>query len=239
MEHNHIEGYACFAERLDIAVSPFSKKNGILILESDPEPGYFSKNGFPENLAHASDHHLYILTKHPVTCFQDWVIQHSFRVRNKLKINLHISPGQMSFLNVQHNCIRMRTQEISSIKPFLDDLKKLNIKFVGHTNMQPIKSIVHFKKHIEIKPISQGIFSDIFDKNRHFVEIPQHIELNELEEFEKIIEKIKNNCQFNMFNAALVSIARRDRVINMIAIYSKHCDESKLPEFKYYLEKHI
>jgi hypothetical protein len=133
----------------------------------------------------------------------------------------------------------MRTQEISSIKPFLDDLKKLNIKFVGHTNMQPIKSIVHFKKHIEIKPISQGIFSDIFDKNRHFVEIPQHIELNELEEFEKIIEKIKNNCQFNMFNAALVSIARRDRVINMIAIYSKHCDESKLPEFKYYLEKHI
>ena len=239
MNNNSIEGYACFTERLDIAVSPFSKKNGILILESDPEPGYFSKNGFPENLAHASDHHLYILTRHPVTCFQDRVIEHSFRVKNKLNINLHISPGQLSFLNIQHNCIRMRTQEVDSIKPFLDDLKKLDISFVRHTKMQPVKSIIHFKKHIGIKLVDEGIYSDVFDKNRHFVEIPRHIELDQLEEFEKIIDRIKNNCQFNMFNAALVSLARRDRVLNLIAIYSKHCDESKLPEFKYFLDKHI
>lgn len=236
MKNNNMEGYACFAERLDVAVSPFSKKNGVLILESDPEPGYFSKSGFPENLARASDHHLYIITKYPVACFQDWVIQHSFEVKNKLNINLHISPGQLTFLNVQHNCIRMRTQEVSSIKPFMDDLKKLDILFVKHTKMQPVKSIVHFKKHIEIKPISEGIFADVNDKNRHFVEFPYSVEFDQ---FEEMVESIKNNCNFNMFNAALVTLARRDRVMNFIAIYSKDCDEEKLPEFKYYLDKHI
>ncbi len=239
MNADNIEGYACFQERLDIAVSPFSEKNGSLILESDPEPGYFSKNGFPENLAHASDHHLYILTKHPVTCFQDWVIQQSFIVKNKLKINLHISPGQLTMGNVQHNCIRMRTQEVKSIRPFLDSLKKFNIKFVNHTKVKPFSSIVHFKKHIEIKPINEGIFADVNDKNRHFVEFPPNALIEDYSDFEQIIDTIKNNCQFNMFDVALVTLARRNKVMNLIAIYSHDCDETKLPEFKYYLDKHI
>jgi len=237
MHSNNIEGYACFAEQLDLALSPFSEKGGVLILESDPEPGYFSKKGFPENLAHASDHHLYIITKHPVTCFQDWVIQHSFEVKNRLKINLHISPGQLTYLNNPHNGIRMRTQEVKSIKPFLDDLKKIDIEFIKHTkHIEPYKSIVHFKKHIEISPVGDGIFSDVNDKNRHFIELPKSMEFNE---FEKLVEIIKNNCQFNMFNTAYVSLTRRDKVMNLIAIYSKHCDEDRLPEFKYYVEKHI
>ncbi len=237
MNSNNIEGYVCFAERLDMALSPFSTKDGVLILESDPEPGYFSKNGFPENLAHASDHHLYIITKHPVTCFQDWVIQHSFKVRNELKINLHISPGQLIFLNEQHNGIRIRTREVESIKPFLDDLKNLNIEFIKHTkHIKPFNSIVHFKKHAELTPIEEGVYADVNDTNRHFVSLPENIEF---EKFEKIVEQIKNNCGFNMFNAAYASLPRRNRVLNFIAIYSKHCDEKRLPEFKYYLDKHI
>jgi len=234
---DNIEGYVCFAERLGLALSPFSDKDGILILESDPEPGYFSKNGFPENLEHASDHHLYLLTKYPVTCFQDWVIQHSFKVRNELKINLHISPGQLTFMNKQHNCIRIRTQEVESIKPFLDDLKNLDIEFVKHSkHVQPYNSVVHFKKHAELTPLGEGVYADVNDKNRHFVQLSKDLEF---EEFESVVEKIKNNCGFNMFNAAYSLLARRDEVMNFIAIYSRHCDEKRLPEFKYYLDKHI
>ncbi len=237
MKNNNIEGYVCFAERLDLALSPFSTKNEVLILESDPEPGYFSKNGFPENLEHASDHHLYIITKHPITCFQDWVIQHSFKVRNKLNINLHISPGQLNFLNKQHNCIRIRTQEVSSIKPFLNDLKQLDVDFVKHTkHIQPYNSIVHFKKHAEMTLISEGVYADVNDKNRHFIKLPVNLDFDE---FESVVEQIKNNCGFNMFNAAYAMLARRDEMMNFIAVYSKHCDEKRLPEFKYYLDKHI
>ena len=237
MKSNNIEGYVCFAERLDLALSPFSTKNGVLILESDPEPGYFSKNGFPENLAHASDHHLYILTKNPVTCFQDWVIQHSFKVKNELKINLHISPGQLIYLNKQHNGIRIRTQEVKSIEPFLKDLEKMDFQFVKHTkHVQPFKSIVHFKKHVEMKPVGDGVYADVNDKNRHFIELPVAIEYDD---FAEMVTTIKNNCKFNMFNAAYASLARRDKVMNFVAIYSKHCDEKRLPEFKYYLDKHI
>jgi hypothetical protein len=230
----NIEGFGCFAERLDIAVSPFSEKHEVLILESDPEPGYFSKNGFPENLVTAKDHHLYILTKHPITCFQDWVIQQACIAKNRHNVHVHVSPGQLTFQNKPHNCIRMRTQEVDNIKPFIDLLLSKEVSFVKHTKVKPFKSIVHFKKHIEIESIGDGIYADLHDKNRHFVEIPI---LVEYDEFEKLVEGIKNNCKFNMFNAALVSMARRDKVINFIAVYSKHCDESKLPEFKFYLDK--
>lgn len=212
------------------------KKNNILILESDPEPGYFSRGGFPENLIHASDHHLYIVTKHPVACFQDWVIQHSFSIKKKLNINLHISPGQLSFLNIQHNCIRIRTQEVASIKPFINDLKNLDIQFVKHTKIQPFNSIVHFKKHIEMTPLEEGVYADVNDNNRHYISLPRNLEF---EEFENIVKLIKNNCGFNMFNAAYASLAQHDKVINFIVIYSKHCDEKRLPEFIHYLDKHI
>ncbi|RLD91432.1 MAG: hypothetical protein DRJ09_01235 [Bacteroidetes bacterium] len=233
----NIEGYVCFAERLDLALAPFSVKNGVLILEADPEPGYFSKNGFPENLAHASDHHLYILTKHPVTCFQDWVIQHSFTVRDELKINLHISPGQLTFMNKQHNCLRIRTREVESIKPFLKDLEKLDVEFVKHSkHVRPYNSIVHFKKHAELIPLENSIYADVNDKNRHFIKIQKSIEF---EEFENIVEKIKNNCGFNMFNTAYATLPKRNEVMNFVAIYSKHCDEKRLPEFKSYIDKHI
>jgi hypothetical protein len=229
-----IEGFACFADRLDIAVSPFSNKKGILILESDPEPGYFSKNGFPENLARTNDHHLYILTKQPVTCFQDWVIQQACKAKNKHNIKLHVSPGQLVFKNIQHNCIRMRTQEVENIEPFINLIRDNDVKFVKHLKVKPFNSIVHFKKHIQIESLGEGIYADVNDKNRHFVEIP---ELVEFERFEEIVEDIKNNCEFNMFNAAYVTLARRDRVMKFIAIYSKHCEEERLPDFKYYLDK--
>ncbi len=234
---NNIEGYICFAERLDLALSPFSTKDSVLILESDPEPGYFSKNGFPENLAKASDHHLYILTKHPVTCFQDWVIQHSFKVREELNLNLHISPGQLTFINKSHNCLRIRTREVESIKPFLKDLEKLDIEFVKHSkHVQPYNSVVHFKKHAELTPLEEGVYADVNDKNRHFIKVPKSLDF---EDFETVVEKIKNNCGFNMFNAAYATLPRRNEVMNFIALYSKHCDEKRLPEFKYYLDKHI
>jgi hypothetical protein len=234
---NNIEGFACFTERLDIAVSPYSEKNGILILESDPEPGYFSKNGFPENLARTNDHHLYILTKHPVACFQDWVIQQACLAKNRYDIPVHVSPGQLTFKNIAHNTIRMRTQEVESIKPFVELLQNKGVRFVKHTHAKPFKSVVHFKKHIEMETIAPGVWKDLHDKNRHFIELPRLVE--EYEVFEQLIEDIKNNCSFNMFNAAKIVMPRRERVINLIAVYSKHCDENRLPEFKEHVDKLI
>ncbi len=231
-----LEGFACFVERLPIAVSPFSERNNVLILESDPEPGYFSRNGFPENLAHANDHHLYLLTQKPITCFQDWIIQQACIAKNRYGINIRVSPGQLIFKNKAHNCIRMRTQEVDNVKRFVDFLKEQDVKFIKHTSVKPFESLVHFKKHIEIRSVGNGVYADLHDKNRHFVKIPV---LVDFEEFEKIVKEIKNNCNFSMFNAAQVSMTRREKVINFIAIYSKDCDENRLPEFKKFVDKHF
>jgi hypothetical protein len=59
-------------------------------------------------------------------------------------------------------------------------------------------------------------------RNRYFVELPYTIGF---ERFEHLVESIKNNCNINMFNAAPVTLARYDRVMNFIAVCSKDCDE--------------
>jgi len=239
MNNNIISGFACFSLKVEVAAFPSTHKHELLILESNPEPGYFSKGDFPQNLARNSDHHLYLLLKKPVSCFQEIIMKHACYVKNKLHLRLHVAPGQMTFQNEVYPCVRIRTTEMDQLSAFLNDLKKLNIKFLHHKrfqNIKPYESLIQFKKYIEFKPTDEGIYADVNDKNRHFVELPENIDFDE---FETLIGNVKNNCDFNMFNASLVYLLQKERILNMVAIYSKHCDESRLPEFRDYIKKEM
>ncbi len=239
MNNNIISGFACFSLKVEVATFPSSHKHELLILESDPEPGYFSQGNFPQNLARNSDHHFYLVAKKPVSCFQEIIMKHAFYVKNKLQLNLHVGPGQMTFQNEVYPCVRIRTTEMDQFATFLKDLKKLNIEFFHHKLFQEVKpyvSLVQYKKYIEFKPIDDGIYADINDKNRHFIELTEDIEFDE---FETMIENIKNNCNFNMFNASLVYLLQKERILHLVAVYSKHCDEGRLPEFRDFLKKEM
>ncbi len=239
MDNKIYSGYACFSFKVEVAPYPSTHKHEILVLESNPEPGYFSRGDFPQNLVKASDHHLYLLVKKPVSCFQEIVMKHSYYVKNKLNLNLHISPGQMTFQNKVYPCIRIRTTELEQLQPFIEDVKNLEIEFLHHKlfhKIEPYISFIQYKKFIEYEPIDEGIYRDVNDNNRHFVAIPGEIEFDA---FEKIIETIKNNCDFNMFNSSLVYLPQKDNVAHFAAIYSKHCDEKRLPEFRDFIKKEI
>ncbi len=239
MKHPIFSGYACFSQKLHVARFNGAKLNNLVILESDPEQGYFFGGSLPEEMNNANDHHLYLIVRKTIPCFQDRIIRHSHYIKNELKLNFHISPGQMTFENETHSCIRIRINELDLLKNFIDDLEEMGIEFFygrRYRHLQPYESFVQFKKYIELEKLEDGIYRNILDKNVHYVKIPTDIEYDV---FESMIEDIKNNCALNMFNTALVYLHLRDRIMDLVALYSKECEESRLPNLVEFLDKEI
>ena len=239
MKKPDLTGYACFSQKLKMDRFPASEQHNLLILESDPQQGYFFSGSLPEEMPLANDHHLYFVVRKAIPCFQDRILRHAHYLENELKLNLHISPGQMSFENENYSCIRVRINELGLIKDFIDKLEEMGIEFFcsrRFKHFKPYTSFVQFKKYVTLEEISEGVYRSITDKNSHYVTIPADIDYAV---FETIIEDIKNNCELNMFNPALVYFHQRNKILNLAALYSKTCNEEKLPLLAEFLNKEI
>ncbi len=239
MKENDLAGYACFSQKLEMDRFPASELHDLLILESDPRQGYFFSGSLPEEMPQANDHHLYFVVRKTIPCFQDKIIRHAHYIEHELKLNLHISPGQMTFENETHSCIRVRLGELGLIKDFIDGLEDMGIEFFYGRRFRyfkPYISLVQFKKYVELKELSEGVYRSQTDNNSHFVEIPTNIDYDV---FETMIDDIKNNCELNMFNTALVYFHKKDKVMDFVALYSKKCNEEKLLLLSEFLSKEI
>jgi len=232
-------GYACFSQKLKIARFTGTELNNLLVLESDPEQGCFFGGSLSEQMRTANDHHLYLVAHKTTPCFQDRIIRQAHYIENEQKLNLHISPVQMIFENETHSCVRTRVNELGLLRDFIENLEDLGIKLLcgrQYKHLKPFVSLVQFKKHIELEQLDEGVYRNINDKNSHFVEIPSDIDYSL---FETMIEGVRNNCELNMFNMALVYFHLKDRIMDLVAIYSRECDEERLPWLVEYLDKEI
>ncbi len=234
MENTALEGLVSISTKLNVARSPYSKELKYLILETDPTPGYYSKGNFPENKKRVLDHHFYLVAKNPVNCFQDVILRYSAELNARSELSVHVFPGQMTFLNKDFQCIRIRTSDIDKMPELINDLKTHGISFLKDRKVNPFVSSIQYKYYIEFEEIHEGIYKNRLKSNRFFIRMPGFIDFDT---FSNIIQKVKDNCNFHLFDASHTSIYYRNSVIDFVRIYSRHCDENRLPEFKEKLEQ--
>lgn len=235
MENIKFDELACFTHESEVA-SFNLKDSKYLILESDFRPGYYSKGDFPQNKANQKEHYLYLPVKKTINCFQDEVLRVADKINNKEKTIFHVSPGQMTYSGTDYQCIRIKATEINNLMKLINELKEIGIKFFKHREVKPYISEIHHKEFVSFKKVGDGIFQDNDNREMHFIHLPKNIEFNV---FLDLVGTIKNNCSFHLFDAMLVSVFTKDKVHDFAGIYSKHCEESRLPEFKLHIEKEI
>ena len=223
------QGLTCFTFRLEVERCNRSKDLGVLILESDHNPGYYSVHNFPPNIKKTNARHCYLIVKNSVNCFQDVVHRYTRDISKKFEHKLHIMPGQMTLHNESHQCIRINTRELEFLSVLIADLKSLGIDFLPDTKVEKYKSLIYFKKYIEFAQISEGIFKDINLPARYFFTIPNKVDFKE---FESKIEHIKNSCGYHLFDAFVAHYFWKETVQDFVGIYSEHCDESRFSELK-------
>ena len=228
MKDTIIGGMTCFRFEKKMDKSPLSSKNDCLILESDPNPDYYAKGNFPPN-QHDKSWHLYFPIKNTSNCLQDSILRSTPRLKSELGIRTEIVLGELMFQNKIHPCIRMNTKEIKQLPILLKELEKLGIQFLKDRKIKPDCIQVNFTKYVEFVELEENVYRDKYTPERFFFLIPHEISLDELKEG---VKRIKNNCDFHHFDSFLSYIPGREKILDFIGIYSKHCDEKRISEFK-------
>ncbi len=233
MNNQDMAGLTCFSMKIDMASSPLSKSLNCLVLESDPKPGYYSKNNFPEN-KHVHDWHLFLPVKKQIACFQDIILRNVPLLTKQFNIRLRIAPGQVVVKNKSHACIRVNVENKDILPKLVTEFKKLGIKFLPSKTIESYNSLIYFKKYIEFEELDKGIYQDKENPNQFFFKIPKPIEFDT---FLAGMESIKFSCNFHLFDSSLVSLFVKDDVWDFVGIYSEHCDKNRFKELQHHLEQ--
>jgi hypothetical protein len=226
MKEIELSGLTCYSAKSNVARSPISDNLNCLVLESDPTPGYYAKNNFPIN-KHVHDWHLYLPIKKQLVCFQDVILRNASILSSKFDSDLRIYPGQMTIQNENYACIRVNTKNIDELPLLIDEFKKLGVQFMSNKKITKYESLIYFKKYTELKKIEEGVFHDLNNENRYFFEVPVLINFDE---FLVGMERIKNNCNYHLFDSFLSSIFVKNSTQDFIGIYSEHCDKNRFRE---------
>ena len=229
MKNIEFEGLTCFTVNLEIGHSPLSDKFGNLILESDPQPDYYALQNFPPNANHVKDRHIYLLAKNQTNCFQDIVLTVSHKLKTRLHKHLRIFPGQMTFHNKDFQTVRINTITTKDLPLIIRELEKSGIELMRDKRVATYTSRLYFKKYIEFIELESGVYQDIDNLNRYFFKISHKIDFDE---FTVKMDRIKNNCQFHLFDPFFASLFIKREAVYFIGIYSEHCDQSRFGDLK-------
>ena len=229
MKNIDFNGLTCFKVILKVDRSPLSEKVDYLILESDPNPDYYAKSNFPPNKEHVGDRHLYLLVKNHINCFQDVILRNTNKIKRKFNYKMHIHPGFMSFQNKNFPCIRLDATNVDELSFLISELEGMGIQLLKDQKIHAYESFIHFKKYIKFEKIEESVYQDKDNLNRFFFLIDKSIEFKD---FINGMERIKNNCDFHLFDSFLAEIFIDEDVFDFIGIYSKHCNKNRFKELR-------
>ena len=233
MKNIDIYGTTCYNFEDILGKSSYSGLSDILILESDPNPNYYSRSNFPPN-KHQKSWRLYLLIKKSINCFQDKILRQSYIINEKLKLESDILPGHIVFENKETQCIRISTSDASALENIIIELKKTGLEFIKDKKVKDFETIIFFKKYTELVEIQEGVYRDSKVEGMYFFEISNLIEWDV---FLEGVQRIKNNCNFHLFDAFLSFNIAKGKAVDYIGIYSKHCEEERFSELKQNIQK--
>jgi len=215
----------CVSEEVEL--SKMQSESNLMILQSNYIMGYYST--VPHEGRTPLLNHYYLLMKNNIPCFQDRVFRSvSFYERDYDKL-LHIYPGHMNVHGKEYNFIRFRHSEFDDVMKMLPYFEKRNVEFIKSKKFSSIKTVIQFKEMVTLEEIKPNIYRD--QSAHHVFFMPLKLDVEFLT-FNKMINYIRNNCDFKHFEASLVySVNRNYQIEDYAKIYSPNCEEQRLEEF--------
>ncbi|MCK5822027.1 MAG: hypothetical protein KAH17_09070 [Bacteroidales bacterium] len=229
MANNDFNGITCFTLEQEVAHSALSDSLNVLMLDSDPNPSYYSRQNFPPSEKKTAEKHLYILAKKHINCFQDIIIRHARQIGNETNQGLEVFAGQMTYQNEPRQCVRINATDTTQLPILLSKLAELDVQLINNKKVTPYTSLIFYKKFIEFIQIEEGVYADKNNKNRFFFAVDKQLDYAELSTG---IQIIKNNCNYHLFDAFLASAFVDNMALDFVGIYSDHCDKNRFGELK-------
>ncbi len=234
MEEIQYSSVACYNVNVKLGKSEFSNKTSLLILETNHQPDYYSRAHFPPNRRQNS-WRLFLIVKKHIDCFQDVVLKKAYQINEKLGTKMEIMPGFMEVNNKKYQSIRVNLANKDLLPTVIEELESIDIQFLSDTKINDYETTVFFKRFTELLKVQEGVYKDKRIPGHFFFPIDSIIEFDE---FEKGIERIKNGCDFHMFDSFLsFMFTEGGKGQDFVGIYSEHCDESRFGELRENIQK--
>lgn len=184
---------------------------GTLVLESlHPFPGYHGEN-LPEKSKPRSL--FFVVSK-------DYTFEEIARITKKIKQNFqydfNASIGHIYFKTTEYTCIRIKYLKSFT---FLSELQGLyqdyGVKFAKQ-KMIDSKGLIVIKKHFLIDEIEEGLYNDLEEDSKFYIELPTDLPW---ELFKDFTLKIKNNIDNSDFVAAQGVFYRKQGIVEVVRLY--------------------
>lgn len=200
-----------------------------LVLESlHPFPGYHGKN-LPEQTSPRS---LFLITNKEYS--YEEIARITKKVSREFKHDFNASIGNIFFKTTSYPCIRVK--HLKSFT-FLSELQNLfqdeGVKFAKKKHIDSLGLII-IKKHFYIEEIEEGIYRDIAEGSKFYIDLPKDLAWDD---FKEKTFHIRNNIDNSNFDAAQGVFYRKKGIVENVRLYICEGEFDKVKQIhKMYIE---
>ncbi len=183
-----------------------------LVLESlHPYPDYHGKN-LPDKSTPRS---LFLIVN------KDYSFEEIARIIKKIKgefdFDFNASQGNIYFKTTSYSCIRIKYLKSFTFLPELQRMfQNEGIRFAKQKSINSTGVIV-IKKHFYIDEIEEGIYRDIDESSKFYIDLPAALPWDE---FKEQVHNIKNNLENSDFDAAQGVFYRKSGIVEVVRLYT-------------------
>ena len=135
------------------------------------------------------------------------------------KNQVNAASAVLIFHNQSYSAIRIRNfPDYDHLKMLQQCFQKLGVCFLKKTIFET-EALVTVNKCFLLEQADEGIYIDKPNKNEGYITIPLYLGQND---FELLMNRVKNNGECKLFDAAQGGLIMDSRVIEIIRIYSEH-----------------
>jgi hypothetical protein len=178
---------------------------------------YFSYYGrVPEN---AKPNSLFLFTENYYTLEE--VIRFTQNIGICAKNKVNVASAVLMFRNQKYPAIRIRNfPDYRNVKMLQECYVSQGIRFSQKVNLES-NALIKVNKCFCLKEAGNRFYFDLEEKNEGYFEVPGYLKQNE---FEEVLQKIRNNTNCSFFDAAMGAFIIDAHVKDIFRIYSGHID---------------
>lgn len=204
---------------------------GSLVFESlSPFWRYYSED--PKDY---SQLYIYLIVNQTYEVFE--VIRASQKVKEELNFKIDVAKAFVKFNDRFYNALRIRhLKDYEHIAEIQEAFSRHGISpLMSSYNQKRFTTLVTLKKMFCLSELSEGIYLDAYEENHAYLEIPQALTFDQ---FADLTLKVKYNWLDSKFDAALGCFIHKQKVIDVVRVYSDNLKIEFLNDIrKLYLQR--
>lgn len=207
-----------------------------LLLESlDPYPGFYEEYFVPTTAREHKPKSVFIVIKNFDVCHEDDFIRMTMHIKRDHQISFDAALSSIMLYNEPATTIRVNMNDYSQLPDLISHYRQVGVKFQANKQVKPYQSLIKIRRFFDLEVMAEGIYKDADKEDTYYIRVPLFMTW---EEFEKATIAIRNNFDYKTYDAAQASIYYKPGIIELVRIYDRKADLSKLQSLqqKYIIE---